>query len=61
VRVTRKRLLCPICGVRAVVPLTKELRAQQPDATTHVCHPAIGGCNHGFELVQQWRMREEPS
>lgn len=39
---------CPQCGARAVVELTPEQRLAQPDDTTHVCHPALGGCNHGF-------------
>lgn len=39
---------CPKCGVHAVVLLTPEQRLAQPDDTTHVCHPLLGGCNHGF-------------
>lgn len=39
---------CPICGVRAIVPLPPCIAAEQHDGTTHVCHPGIGGCNHGF-------------
>lgn len=39
---------CPSCGARAVVPLTEKQGADQKDGTTHVCHPTIGGCNHGF-------------
>lgn len=42
--------LCPFCGVFAVVPLTPQHLAAQPDETTHVCHPALGGCNQGFGL-----------
>lgn len=45
----RASALACSCGVRAVVPLTEKQRAKQPDATTHVCHPALGGCNQGFE------------
>ncbi len=41
---------CPLCGAVAVLPLTRDLLAKQPDGTTHVCHPDRGGCNHGFEL-----------
>lgn len=41
---------CPLCGVRAVCPLPPALLAEQPDETTHVCHPSLGGCNHGFAL-----------
>lgn len=40
---------CPKCGVVAVLPLDAASLAEQPDATTHVCHPLLGGCNHGFE------------
>jgi len=39
---------CPRCGVRAIVELTPAQRLAQPDDTTHVCHPLLGGCNHGF-------------
>lgn len=39
---------CPFCLRRAVVRLPPPLAAVQPDGTTHVCHPAYGGCNHGF-------------
>jgi len=39
---------CPMCRRFAVVPLTLKQRRKQPDNTTHVCHPVIGGCNQGF-------------
>jgi hypothetical protein len=39
---------CPKCGKRAIVELTPAQRLAQPDDTTHVCHPGLGGCNHGF-------------
>ncbi len=39
---------CPFCRKMTVVPLTRKQRAAQPDDTTHVCHPSIGGCNQGF-------------
>lgn len=39
---------CRMCGKKAIVPLTKKQRAAQPDETTHVCHMALKGCNHGF-------------
>lgn len=39
---------CPMCGVAAVVELPAPILAEQPDETTHVCHPMAGGCNHGF-------------
>jgi hypothetical protein len=43
--------LCMFCGMPAVVPLTRKQRARQPDDTTHVCHPTLGGCNQGFAKV----------
>ena len=39
---------CKLCGQTAVVRLPDALIAIQPDETTHVCHPAVGGCNQGF-------------
>jgi hypothetical protein len=46
----RENGACPIClAPDAVVALPPPLLAVQPDRTTHVCHPALGGCNHGFE------------
>ena len=39
---------CPLCGKQAVVNLAPHLLAKQPDNTTHVCHPVLGGCNQGF-------------
>ncbi len=39
---------CPFCLKVAVVQLPPPLLAVQPDDTTHVCHPALDGCNHGF-------------
>lgn len=39
---------CPKCGVHALVGLPKPVIKAQPDETNIVCHPAIGGCNHGF-------------
>jgi len=39
---------CPKCGAFAICELTPEQRLAQPDDTTHVCHPLLGGCNHGF-------------
>ncbi len=43
-----EKKICPSCGMFAVVPLTESQLAAQPDNTTHVCHPAFGGCNQGF-------------
>ena len=42
------RRTCALCGKLAVVKLGPELLAKQADATTHVCHPNLGGCNHGY-------------
>lgn len=42
--------VCSSCGVLAVLPLDAEARLAQPDATTHVCHPILGGCNQGFTV-----------
>lgn len=39
---------CQICGKTAVVDLAPHELAKQTDGTTHVCHPVLGGCNHGF-------------
>lgn len=44
-------LPCSMCGALAVLPLDAATLAKQPDGTTHVCHPDVGGCDHGFELV----------
>jgi hypothetical protein len=41
---------CDLCGADAVLPLNARTRMAQPDATTHVCHPVLGGCNHGFTV-----------
>lgn len=44
---------CPLCGaLDAVTELPPPLRAKQPDKTTHVCNPALDGCNHGFEKTE---------
>lgn len=40
--------VCPFCLAKAVLKLTPKLTSAQPDDTTHVCHPALGGCNQGF-------------
>ena len=40
---------CPLCGaLDAVVQLPPPVLAEQPDETTHVCHPSLGGCNVGY-------------
>lgn len=41
---------CPLCGAEAVLLLDLSTRREQPDATVAVCHPLLGGCNHGFAL-----------
>lgn len=46
----RDVLACPLCGERAVMRLTQDQLKAQPDDTTLVCHPALGGCNHGFAV-----------
>lgn len=43
-------ILCPFCTTYAVVKLTPTQAAFQNDGTTHVCHPVLGGCNHGFAM-----------
>ncbi len=48
---------CPSCSVRAVVELPRPVLEKQPDGTTHVCHPALGGCNLGYEKGDQWLRR----
>lgn len=41
--------LCPKCGaLDTVTALPAPLLSVQIDGTTHVCHPSLGGCNHGF-------------
>lgn len=40
---------CPQCGAAALCLLPFELMLKQPDGTNIVCHPVLGGCNHGFE------------
>lgn len=48
----RSRVLtepCSSCGAIALVKLPRKILAQQPDGTTHMCHPLAGGCNLGFE------------
>lgn len=40
---------CSQCGARAVMPLSDEQLKEQPDRTSYVCHPYLGGCNVGFE------------
>lgn len=41
---------CSMCGSVSVVALPEALLGEQPDDTTHVCHPVAGGCNHGFAI-----------
>jgi hypothetical protein len=44
---------CPHCKRRAVIELPAAILSSQPDATTHVCHPLLLGCNHGFKLEKE--------
>lgn len=44
---------CTLCRKVAVLPLNGATRNKQPDATTHVCHPVLGGCNHGFTIYNE--------
>lgn len=41
---------CQFCSKWAVVALPEGLKAVQPDDTTHVCHPILGGCNQGYAM-----------
>ena len=43
---------CPFCGRKTVVRLPAPILAEQPDDTTHICHPTIGGCNQGFSVLE---------
>ena len=45
--------MCPQCGAFAVIALPPPILAEQPDDTTHVCHPSAGGCNHGFSNLPE--------
>lgn len=38
---------CPECGANAVTPVPAGL-ADTSDGTTHVCNPALGGCDMGY-------------
>lgn len=42
---------CMLCKKKAVVRLPTPIIVEQPDETTHVCHPELGGCGHGFAEV----------
>lgn len=42
--------VCTHCLEDAVIALPAPILAEQPDETTHVCHPLAGGCNQGFSL-----------
>ena len=52
---------CPSCGANAIVMLTGAILAEQPDATTHVCHLVAGGCNMGFERAPEKPARRRAS
>jgi hypothetical protein len=42
------QLACPNCGHASLVELPPPLLAKETDGTNVVCHPNMGGCNHGF-------------
>lgn len=45
--------MCPMCfSFDTVTALPPPLLLKQPDGTTHVCHPTLGGCNHGFKKTE---------
>ncbi len=51
---TRTKILdgpCPFCGKVAITSLPPRLLARETDGTTHLCHPLLDGCNHGFAEV----------
>lgn len=39
---------CSLCQKAALCLLPIELLIKQTDGTIVVCHPLLGGCNHGF-------------
>ncbi len=42
---------CSECGHdETLTGLPEPMRQMQPDKTNVVCHPFLGGCNHGFEF-----------
>ena len=50
---------CPMCHKAGTVcGLPEPLLAEQFDGTTHVCNPALGGCNHGFAKEQRIQARK---
>jgi len=55
------RLPCQMCGALAMTELPADLAAQQPDGTTHVCHPLLGGCNHGFTTAAPGDLTKVPT
>lgn len=50
VPVSDVRIVCIYCILPAVVLLPPALAASQVDGMNAVCHPLLGGCNHGFEV-----------
>lgn len=45
-------LICPKCDkTETLFALPPPVLKKQPDDTNVVCHPAAGGCNHGFHFV----------
>lgn len=51
VPVTRARAVCTFCLLPAVMLLPDAIAAAQPDGVNAVCHPEVGGCNHGFVMA----------
>jgi hypothetical protein len=49
---------CSFCGKKRIVVLPPPLAALQDDGTTHVCHPSIGGCNQGYEMIGPFAQAE---
>ena len=41
-------LLCPMCNKTAIVALPNSERDLVKDGTSHVCHPAFGGCGQAW-------------
>lgn len=51
---------CQLCGKQALTILPPPVLKRQPDRTNVVCHPSLGGCNHGFEM-SDWPVNTTPS
>jgi hypothetical protein len=51
---------CPRCGRVALTELPPPVLAKQAHGTTHLCHPALGGCNHGVTAGEPKGLRSIP-